>query len=158
MTRTTVLAAASALALLAAPALAQTSSSPASPRPMGSPSATRPAPKPMPDPLKQSDVSQINGSAVYGSDGKKVGTVDTALMKPQTRQIDRLVVGEGGVLGIGEHKVALPISDFHWDMTKGGFTIGKTAADLKGMPTWTASSSSQAMSGSSVAPNSSASH
>jgi sporulation protein YlmC with PRC-barrel domain len=152
MTRTTVLAAASALALLATPALAQTTGAPGTPRPLGGPAATRPAPKPMPDPLKQSDVSQITGSAVYGSDGKKIGTIDTALMKPQTRQIDRLVVGAGGVLGIGAHNVALPVGDFHWDMTKGGFTIGKTEAELKAMPTWTASSSSQAMSGSSVAP------
>jgi sporulation protein YlmC with PRC-barrel domain len=150
----TVLAAASALALLAAPALAQTSGSPEAPRSLGNPAATMPQHAPKPNPLLQADVSQIRGSTVYGSDGKKVGEVDTVLMKPQTKQIDRLVVGAGGVLGIGAHKVALPISDFQWDAQKGGFTITRTEAELKAMPAWAESASGSAVSGSSVAPGS----
>ncbi|HWI27456.1 MAG TPA: PRC-barrel domain-containing protein [Stellaceae bacterium] len=149
MRRSTLLAAASALALLAAPALAQTSSPSTSTRTLGGPSATtHQAPKV--NPLHQEDVSQIVGTAVYGSDGKKVGRIDTVLMKPNSKTIDRLVVGAGGVLGIGAHNVALPVSDFHWDTQKGGFTIGKTEAELKSMQAWAGSSSG--MSGSSVPP------
>jgi hypothetical protein len=73
-------------------------------------------------------------------------------MKPQSKEIDRLVVAAGGVLGIGAHDVALPLDQFHWDAHEGGFTIAKTEADLKAMPVWTASESSSAMSGSSTAP------
>lgn len=155
MNHRTLLAAVSALALLAAPALAQTTSpgnsGAASPRSLGGPATTAPQP-PKPDPLKQEDVSQISGAAVYGSDNKKIGTINTVLMKPESRQIDRLVVGAGGVLGIGAHDVALPIDQFHWDATQGGFTITKTEADLKAMPAWGERGGEKTMSGSSTAP------
>jgi PRC-barrel domain len=152
MKRTTLFAAVSALALLAGPALAQTASPGAGPsRSLGGPPATaQRAPKP--NPLKQEDISQITGAPVYGSDNKKIGTVDTVLMKPESKEIDRLVVAAGGVLGIGAHDVALPLDQFHWDAHEGGFTIAKTEADLKAMPAWAASESANAMSGSSTAP------
>ena len=121
MKRTSLLAAVSALALLAGPVLAQTASPGAGPSrsPGGPPPATtQQAPKP--NPLKQEDVSQITGSAVYGSDNKKIGTVNAVLMNPESKAIDRLVVGAGGVLGIGAHDVALPLDQFHWDAQQGG--------------------------------------
>lgn len=149
--RKTLIATVSALALLAAPALAQTPGG--APRSAGSPAATQPAPKPpQPDPMKQEDVSQIKGAAVYGSDDKKIGSISTVLMKPESKQIDRLVVGAGGVLGIGAHEVALPVDQFHWDADKGGFKLAKTEDELKTMPAWQASASGGAASGSSVPP------
>jgi hypothetical protein len=42
------------------------------------------------------------------------------------------------VLGLGAHEVALPLDDFRWDASKGGFKIAETEADLKGMPEWAA--------------------
>jgi sporulation protein YlmC with PRC-barrel domain len=151
MTRTSLMAAAATLALLTAPALAQTTS-PGGARPSpGSLAAPAAAPsRPTPNPLMQSDVSQIKGSAVYGTDGKKIGTIATELMTPDSHKIDRLVVGAGGVLGVGAHDVSLPISDFHWDAQKGGFTLSRTEAELKSMPAW--NGSGDHMSGSSVPP------
>ncbi len=149
--RKTVIAAASALALLAMPALGQMTSPGGAPRGGGSPGATQPAPKqPMPDPMKQEDVSQIQGAAVYGSDDKKIGSISTVLMKPESKQIDRLVVGAGGVLGIGAHEVALPVDQFHWDADKGGFKLAKTEDELKSMPAWKAPGTSTSASGSST--------
>ena len=158
--RRKLLVAASALAFFAAPALAQTTSPGASTTPRGpatgtSPSTT-PQATPKPDPLKQDDVSQIKGAAVYGSDDKKVGSISTVLMKPDSKTIDRLVVGAGGVLGVGARDVAMPVDQFRWDAAKGGFNISKTEDDLKKMPEWKAASSSGAASGSSTAPASSA--
>ena len=63
--RTSLIATVAALALLAGPALAQTTSPGGAARPAASPPAA--APKPMPDPMKQEDVSQIKGSAVYAA-------------------------------------------------------------------------------------------
>ena len=147
--RTSLIAAVSALALLAGPALAQTTS-PGGARPSTSaPPAA--APKPLPDPMKQEDVSQIKGSAVYGSDDKKIGSVSTVLMKPDSKQIDRFVVTEGGVLGVGGRDVALPADDFKWDAAKGGFKIAKTEDQLKSMPEWKAPGS-QTSTGSSTPP------
>ena len=92
---------------------------------------------PMKDPLSSEDVAQIDGSSVVASDGTSIGKVSTVLMDPSSKKIDRLVVAEGGVLGVGSHKVALPVDSFHWDSQKREFTIQKTADDLKAMPEWT---------------------
>ncbi|HEV2550430.1 MAG TPA: PRC-barrel domain-containing protein [Stellaceae bacterium] len=154
--RTSLIAAVSALALLAGPALAQTTSpGGAGTRPSTTPPAAAPAPKPMPDPLMQEDVSQIKGSAVYGSDDKKIGSVSTVLMKPDSKQIDRFVVTAGGVLGVGGRDVALPSDDFKWDASKGGFKISQTEDQLKSMPEWKAAGS-ETSTGSSAPPSTTA--
>jgi sporulation protein YlmC with PRC-barrel domain len=158
--RRNLLVAASALALLAAPALAQTTSPGASSTPRSAGPGTSPSTAPQAttkaDPLKQDDVSQIRGAAVYGSDDKKVGSISTVLMKPGSKTIDRLVVGAGGLLGVGARDVALPVDQFHWDAAKGGFKIAKTEDDLKKMPEWKAALGGGAATGSSTAPASTA--
>ena len=137
--RTKLITAASALVLMAAPVLAQTTPSQA---PRSTPPAATTTPPaaavrtPAPDPLKMEDVSKINGTTVYGSDDSKIGSVSTVLMKPDTKTIDRVVVNAGGVLGVGGHKVAVPINQLTWDSDKGGFKMAKTTDDLKAMPEW----------------------
>ena len=149
--RARIVATASVLALLAGPvaftaAQAQTQAPPSSHPPATSPSApTATAPRtPMPDPMAQEDVSEVKGSAVYGSDDKKIGSVSTVLMDPKSKTVDRLVVSEGGVLGVGSHRVALPVDAFKWDGEKDGFKIAKTADDLKKMPEWKSASTASA--------------
>ncbi len=137
--RTKLITAASALVLMAAPVLAQTTPSQA---PRSTPPAATTTPPaaavrtPAPDPLKMEDVSKINGTTVYGSDDSKIGSVSTVLMKPDTKTIDRVVVNAGGLLGVGGHKVAVPINQLTWDSDKGGFKMAKTTDDLKAMPEW----------------------
>ncbi len=140
--RTKLITTASALMLMAAPVLAQTTPTPA-PRstPPAATTPTTPPPAaairtPVPDPLKMEDVSKITGTAVYGSDDSKIGSVSTVLMKPESKTIDRVVVNAGGVLGVGGHKVAVPLNQLTWDSDKAGFKIAKTTDDLKAMPEW----------------------
>ena len=145
--RSKLIATVSALVLLAGPALAQTappSATSRTPSPGNSMSTTAtPAVRtPAPDPLKMEDVSKITGTAVYGSDDSKVGSVSTLLMNPSSKTIDRFVVSAGGVLGVGGHKVALPVDQFTWDADKGGFKVTKTTDDLKSMPEWQSQSAS----------------
>jgi len=130
--RTIPIAAAAAIALLSTTALAQTSS-PSSP----APSATQPQVQRAPaiNPLTKEDVSNIEGTSVYGDDGK-IGSVSTVLMEPSSKKIDRLVVTAGGVLGVGGHRVALPIDQFSWDADKAAFKLSTTMANLKSMPEW----------------------
>src|SRR5712691_10713116 len=107
----TIPIAVAALALLTAGASAQMQPNPP-PRPMSpSPSATAVPMKPAPaiNPLTQEDVSLIEGTTVHGGDDAKIGHISTVLMDPKTKQIDRLVVTAGGVLGIGGHRVAIPV-------------------------------------------------
>ncbi|HKW52545.1 MAG TPA: PRC-barrel domain-containing protein [Stellaceae bacterium] len=155
--RRNMLVTASVLALFAAPALAQTTSLGTSTATRGAGTGTSPSTTPQasskPDPLTQDDISQIKGAAVYGSDGKKVGSIATVLMKPGSRTVDRLVVGAGGLLGVGAREVVLPLDQFHWDAAKGGFKIAKTEDDLKKMPEWKAAlGNGGAASGSSTLP------
>lgn len=145
--RTIPIAAAALLVLTGGTVSAQSPS-----RPPGSPapSATQaPAQRaPMPNPLTKEDVSQIEGTAVYGSDGGKVGHVSRVLMNPESKKIDRLVVKAGSVLGVGGRSVAIPIDKFSWDGDKDAFKLPMTEANLKSMPEWgergeTATGSSQ---------------
>lgn len=154
--RAGMIATVSALALLAGPAFAQTSTTPGTSAPRATAGAPAPS-KPAPDPLKMEDVSKISGSAVYGSDDKKIGDVSTVLMKPEEKKIDRLVVSEGGVLGVGAHHVAMPVDEFKWDGQKGAFKVSTTADEVKKMPEWKApteaSAASTPSSGSSTPPS-----
>lgn len=142
--RTSLIVLSGALMLLGGVASAQTTAPaqrPATPPATSAPSntgpaATAPAAKPAPNPLAMEDVSKLNGAVVYGNDDKRIGSVSTALMKPDTKQIDRLVVSDGGILGIGKHLVALPVENFKWDAQKAVFRVSMTADDLKNMPQW----------------------
>ena len=152
--RTSLIAAVSAIGLLGGSALAQTSSPTPPPSAVpssramapGAPSAAQPAPPraPAPNPLTMEDTGKIKGSSVYGSDDKKIGAVETVLMKPESKTVDRLVVSAGGILGIGGHDVALPIDEFKWDGNKDAFVINETAAQLKSMPEWKSASAAAA--------------
>jgi sporulation protein YlmC with PRC-barrel domain len=123
-----------ALAGMTVAAAAQTTTP--APRSSSTPSATQPAPKPAVNPLTQDVVSNIEGTAIYGSNKDKIGHVSEVLMDPQSKKIDRLVVTAGGVLGIGGSRVAIPIDQFKWDSQQGGFMLGMTEAKLKSMPQW----------------------
>jgi hypothetical protein len=57
----------------------------------------------------------------------------------------------GGVLGVGGHRVAIPVEQFSWDADKGAFKMGTTVAELKQMPEWV-EGSQQTATGSSVPP------
>lgn len=135
--RASLIALSGALMLLGSVASAQTSA-PAQ-RPATGPATSAPAApaaKPAPNPLAMEDVSKISGAVVYGNDDKRIGSVSTALMKPEEKKIDRLVVSDGGILGIGKHQVALPLENFTWDATKAVFRVSMTSEDLKNMPAW----------------------
>ena len=147
----TISIAAATLLFASTAAFAQTPSTP-TPRPAGSlPSATQPpqaARTPAPNPLTKEDVSQIEGTSVYGNDDKKIGHISRVLMNPSDKKIDRLVVSAGGVLGVGGHRVAIPLDQFSWDSQKDAFKLGTTEESLKSQPEWvdgaaTATGSSQ---------------
>jgi hypothetical protein len=137
--RTIAIAAVSTAALLTVSAYAQSQSPPGDTTPRSSAPAYSPVPAPKApaqNPLKQEDVSKIEGTSVLGIDGKKLGDVSRVLMKPEDKTIDRLVIRVGGLLGVGGHIVALPIEAFSWDADAAAFKIGKSADDLKTMAEW----------------------
>lgn len=129
-------AAAAVLAMMTVAASAQTTS-PSTPRPASPGAATAPVQRePAINPLTKDDVSNIEGTTVYGGDDAKIGYVSTVLMDPQSKKIDRLVVNAGGMLGMGGHRVAMPIDQFKWDADKAAFKLSTTLASVKSMPEW----------------------
>jgi sporulation protein YlmC with PRC-barrel domain len=147
------MAAVSALALLTASAYAQQSPSGSTTPRSSTTLAYSPAaaPKaPALNPLKQEDVSKIEGTSVLGSDDKKLGDVSRVLMKPEGKTIDRLVVRTGAILGVGGHFVAMPIDDFKWNADAAAFKITKTADDLKSMAEWQEPTTAASATGSST--------
>jgi sporulation protein YlmC with PRC-barrel domain len=146
------IAAVAALALMAGAASAQTTNTMNSPRPAPGAATTAPMHKEAAiNPLNQEDVSKIEGTAVYGNDDGKIGHVSTVLMDPSSKKIDRLVVIAGGVLGVGGHRVAIPVEQFSWDADKDAFKLGTTVAELKQMPEWV-EGGQQTATGSSIPP------
>jgi sporulation protein YlmC with PRC-barrel domain len=144
------IAAVAALALMTGVASAQ-STSPSNPaRPAPGATAAPVQKEAAINPLSQEDVSKIEGTTVYGSDDGKIGHVSTALMDPSSKKIDRLVVTAGGVLGVGGHRVAIPVEQFSWDADRGTFKLNTTVAELKQMPEWV--EGQQTMTGSSLSP------
>src|SRR6195256_6068290 len=144
------IAAVAALALMTGVASAQ-STSPSNPaRPAPGATAAPVQKEAAINPLSQEDVSKIEGTTVYGSDDGKIGHVSTALMDPSSKKIDRLVVTAGGVLGVGGHRVAIPVEQFSWDANRGAFKLGTTVAELKQMPEWV--EGQQTATGSSLSP------
>jgi sporulation protein YlmC with PRC-barrel domain len=127
-----------ALGLMAASASAQMTPAPTQPRTPSSPPATAAAtkPAPAPNPLAQEDVSKIEGTTVYGNDDKKIGRISTVLMNPGEKKIDRLVINAGGMLGIGGHRVAIPVDQFTWDGDKDAFKLSTNETALKDQPEW----------------------
>ena len=146
------IAAAAVLAMMTVGASAQTTS-PSTPRPASPGAATAPVQRePAINPLTKDDVSNIEGTTVYGGDDAKIGYVSTVLMDPQSKKVDKLVVNAGGMLGIGGHRVAIPIDQFSWDGDRDAFKLSTTETALKDQPEWVEGQGT--MSGSSTPPKS----
>lgn len=131
----------SALPTMAQQGLGGPATAPRNPAGTAGPAATTPR-APQPNPLAQEDLSRVKGADVYGQDDKKIGSIDTVLMNPQSKVVDRLVVKAGGVLGVGGHDVALPVNQFSWDPNREVFKVAKTNDELKSMPAWQSAASS----------------
>lgn len=97
-----------AVALIGAGAVAQTTPSP-TPAPPAATTSTAPT-------QQQSGQwrgSQLIGLDIYNNKGEKVGDV-TELITSSNGQVEALVVGVGGFLGMGRHDVALRWADFRF--------------------------------------------
>src|SRR3954447_3620639 len=107
-----------ATALMAAPALAQTSgTSPATASgssASSSASAASHSGQFMTHPqANQWRASKLVGVNIYGADHQKIGDVNDVLVD-HTGKAEAVVIGVGGFLGIGEKDVAVPFSAIQW--------------------------------------------
>ena len=141
--RTSLLA--GAMALAAIPALAQTTSpSPTppanAPGSAGSPGSTVTTVDKT-SKMHSSDhyrASALIGSNVLNSANESIGDIND-LIVTEDGKIDRVIVGVGGFLGIGEKNVALPFNEltFARDNNNASVVMSKvTKETLQAMPEW----------------------
>ncbi|EWY41556.1 hypothetical protein N825_23645 [Skermanella stibiiresistens SB22] len=73
------------------------------------------------------------GRTVIGADGESLGEINDILLS-RSGEIERVVVGGGGVLGIGERQVAIPWSDTEASPDQDRVRVTMTAEDFQAAP------------------------
>ena len=114
--RKTLMAAASAVALLALPAMAQTTTQ-QPPATTTTPSTTAPAAttgNAVPEGQQQLPDSHLLGSDLIGAsvtnaNGDSIGKTSDVLVDKSSKTVDAVVIDVGGFLGIGSKSVAIPL-------------------------------------------------
>lgn len=103
------------------PAMAQTNTT--------TPQATAPNPSSM-------QVDRLVGKAVRNPEGDKIGDIEAVYVTPNG-QIDTVIVGVGGFLGMGERDVAVKWSDLKVTDNGDKITAAMTKDSLKALPEYT---------------------
>jgi hypothetical protein len=77
---------------------------------------------------------KVEGTAVYGPDDKKIGTVQRVMIDKVSGKIAYAVVSFGGFLGMGEEYYPMPWSKLDYDTELGGYRVDVTEDQLRGAP------------------------
>lgn len=76
------------------------------------------------------------GKNVYGVDGQRIGDINDVVVDPQAGTAPAVVVGVGGLLGLGEKDVAVPLDALRVEMRDGKphLTLSASKDDLRKAP------------------------
>ena len=77
---------------------------------------------------------KVEGTAVYGSDEKKIGSIERIMIDKLSGRVAYAVLSYGGFLGIGDDYYPTPWSSLKYDTRLGGYVVGITADQLQGAP------------------------
>jgi hypothetical protein len=77
---------------------------------------------------------KVEGTAVYGPDDRKIGTVQRVMIDKTSGKVAYAVVSFGGFLGMGEDYYPMPWPNLKYDTSLGGYRVGITEDQLKGAP------------------------
>lgn len=90
----------------------------------------------MPDhaasPVISSD--RVNGTAVFGADGRQIGTVDHLVIDKASGRIVYAVMSFGGFLGLAQDHYPIPWAALRYDTALGGYVTGITEDQIRGAP------------------------
>lgn len=78
--------------------------------------------------------NKVEGTAVYGRDGKKLGEVTNFMVGKRSGRVAYAVMTFGGMMGIGTSHYPLPWSSLDYDTSKGGYVVDITKEQLKDAP------------------------
>jgi len=77
---------------------------------------------------------KVEGTAVYGPDDRKIGTVQRVMIDKISGKVAYAVVSFGGFLGMGEDYYPMPWAKLDYDTSLGGYRVDVTEDQLKGAP------------------------
>jgi hypothetical protein len=69
---------------------------------------------------------KVEGTAVYGADDRKIGTVQRVMIDKISGRVAYAVVSFGGFLGMGEDYYPMPWPNLKYDTALGGYRVGVT--------------------------------
>ena len=77
---------------------------------------------------------KVEGTAVYGADDAKVGTIERVMIDKLSGRVSYAVLGFGGFLGLGNDHYPLPWQSLKYETRLGGYVTGVTESQLRGAP------------------------
>lgn len=124
-----LLLAPAAIAMLALPAMAQTTTTP----PSRAPSATAPSATSPSAAMPAGQYQKLVDMHVVGTDGQKIGEVDNVFID-QAGRIAGLIIDVGGFLGIANKEVMMDVAQLRAD--GGRLVTNLTKEQIKTLPEW----------------------
>jgi hypothetical protein len=79
---------------------------------------------------------KVEGTAVYGRDDYKIGSVQRVMIDKVSGKIAYAVVSFGGFLGMGEEYFPMPWAALKYDTGLEGYRVNMTEDQLKGAPSF----------------------
>lgn len=77
------------------------------------------------------DMAAIVGKPVHSQDGKEIGEVKDVVLGQDGKQIDQIVIGSGGVLGLGEKEIAVKPMQLRVNAEQKAVVLAMTEAQFK---------------------------
>ena len=66
---------------------------------------------------------KVEGTAVYGADGDRLGTIERFMVGKMSGQVEYAVMSFGGLFGMGHSHYPLPWQTLTYDTDKGGYVV-----------------------------------
>tara|TARA_B100001057_G_scaffold68906_1_gene62687 strand:- start:659 stop:1096 length:438 start_codon:yes stop_codon:yes gene_type:complete len=79
---------------------------------------------------------KVEGTAVYSTDGEKLGTIDHLMIGKRSGRVEYSVMSFGGFLGIGEQYHPVPWDALDYDTRRGGYIVNIDKGRLKDAPSY----------------------
>jgi PRC-barrel domain len=82
---------------------------------------------------------KVEGTAVYGRNGEKLGSVYNFMVNKRSGQVAYAVLSFGGLLGMASTYHPLPWNELTYDTSRGGYVVNRTKEQFEGAPSYSAS-------------------
>jgi len=80
--------------------------------------------------------AKVEGTAVYATDGEKLGHIDHLMMGKRSGRVEYAVMSFGGFLGVGDRFHPLPWDALHYDTDRGGYVVQFDKSQLAEAPSY----------------------